>query len=906
MEKETHKSKVESRHQFYKRSHFSASTKRSNQNCTGTTQPIHINTVCCETSLKRKTNFQLKEFESVCTALQVQDGRSGYGTQGHSTRRLHDEVRPPGRLFLSANSRQLQTLSTVHLSGNNIRIPVPPIRAVQCTLDIHQAIETSHFTAAIAGNTNCNISGRYAHFGSESRQIGLGVSQHCECAKTTGLSYQAGKMLPSSNTTHRISGFLDQLHRHAASSTEREAPKHSGRMQEGIPESFYVNDRVVSPSRQNDPLHTNGTGTGSIALPCTTATAHKHTAPPEDKLPEQDQDFLIKGLVNRPPMVDLTSDNSIQQHSINPTSIRYGHIHGCIHTGMGGPMQWNIDGGTLDSPGIQEPHQRSRVKSCPTGHQVLSSHSNTEATAHQSTDGQFYSCCLRQQERRNQVINAGGVSGRAMGSLPSEQYMDNSTTPSWNSEYRCGLGLTSLQRTHGMDSGQVNFHTYSKKILHSTSRSVCISTESPATKICVTAPRSRGDECGCNDLAMEQMDIIHSPPNSNATSHPEEDSGGPVELSAHCPKLAGTDMVSTPAAVVDRHPSDFANVGAHNISTIQPASQASTLANAETRGMAAFRGRCEAEGLPPQVCDILMASWRDGTKKRYEGPWKLWTSWCLSRNTYPFSATITEVLLFLAEQFNQRNLSYRTIGVYKSCISQLHDPVGGQPLGTLPLLSRFMKGIFELRPPTPKVCSTWSVKTLLQYLNSLESNAKLSLKDLTLKTTILLALTSSTRAHELAALHLDFISKKEHSWEFTIPQHVKNSRPNHPPRKLFLPSFPENRNLCVIESLKDYTMRTALIRKDQNLLVSYATPHRAIGSQTVSRWIRTVLLTAGINSQYTSHSTRSAATSAAADNGVPIEDILAAADWSSETTFETFYHKPVSQDSFAKSILSSV
>ena len=341
--------------------------------------------------------------------------------------------------------------------------------------------------------------------------------------------------------------------------------------------------------------------------------------------------------------------------------------------------------------------------------------------------------------------------------------MDNSTTPSWNSECRCGLGLTSLQRTHGMDSGQVNFHTYSKKILHSTSRSVCISTESPATKICVTAPRSRGDECGCNDLAMKQMDVIHSPPNSNATSHPEEDSGGPVDLSAHCPKLAGTDMVSTPAAVADRHPSDFANVGAHNIFTIQPASQASTVANAETRGMAAFRGRCEAGGLPPQVCDIFMASWRDGTKKRCEGPWKLWTSWCLSRNTCPFSATITEVLLFLSEQFNQRNLSYRTIRVYKSCISQLHDPVGGQSLGTLPLLSRFMKGIFELRPPTPKVCSTWSVKTLLQYLNSLESNAKLSLKDLTLKTTILLALTSSARAHKLAALHLDFISIRKNT-----------------------------------------------------------------------------------------------------------------------------------------------
>ena len=66
------------------------------------------------------------------------------------------------------------------------------------------------------------------------------------------------------------------------------------------------------------------------------------------------------------------------------------------------------------------------------------------------------------------------------------------------------------------------------------------------------------------------ISFIHPPAHSNASSHPEEDSGGPGDLSAHCPKLGGTDMVSTPAAVVDRHPSDFANVGAHNIFTIQP------------------------------------------------------------------------------------------------------------------------------------------------------------------------------------------------------------------------------------------------------------------------------------------------------------------------------------------------
>ena len=207
MEKETHKSKVESRNQFYKRSHFSASTKRSNKNCTGTTQPIHINTVCGETNLKEKTNFQLKEFERCVQPCK-------FKMEGLDTVRKLIQL---GDFMMKLD---LQDAS---------------IRAFQCTLDIHQTIETSHFTAAIAGDTNCNISGRYAHFGLESRHTGLGVSQHCVCAKTTGLSYQAGKMLPSSNTTHRISRLPDQLHRHAAvSSTEREAPKHSGRMQEGI------------------------------------------------------------------------------------------------------------------------------------------------------------------------------------------------------------------------------------------------------------------------------------------------------------------------------------------------------------------------------------------------------------------------------------------------------------------------------------------------------------------------------------------------------------------------------------------------------------------------------------------------------------------------------------------------
>ena len=146
-----------------------------------------------------------------------------------------------------------------------------------------------------------------------------------------------------------------------------------------------------------------------------------------------------------------------------------------------------------------------------------------------------------------------------------------------------------------------------------------------------------------------------------------------------------------------------------------------------------------------------------------------------------------------------------------------------------------MKGIFELRTPEPKSCSTWSVEKVLRHFASLEPLASLSLKDLSLKLTILLALTSAARAHELAALDLTCIVRKDDSWEFTIHIHVKNSRPYHPSRKIFLARYQANPAICVVRCLNHYRQCTEQIREGKDLLISYVRPHNAVGSQTISR-----------------------------------------------------------------------
>ena len=56
---------------------------------------------------------------------------------------------------------------------------------------------------------------------------------------------------------------------------------------------------------------------------------------------------------------------------------------------------------------------------------------------------------------------------------------------------------------------------------------------------------------------------------------------------------------------------------------------------------------------------------------------------------------------------------------------------------------------------------------------------------------------------------------------------------------------------------------------------------------------------------FKAHSVRSAAASAATNQGVTTEDILKAADWSTESSFQRFYYKPVRNTEFARTVLLS-
>ena len=89
----------------------------------------------------------------------------------------------------------------------------------------------------------------------------------------------------------------------------------------------------------------------------------------------------------------------------------------------------------------------------------------------------------------------------------------------------------------------------------------------------------------------------------------------------------------------------------------------------------------------------------------------------------------------------------------------------------------------------------------------------------------------------------------------------------------------------------------------KSVVLSHMKPHKPVISATKTRWVKTVLSLAGIDGVFTAHSTRGALTPAAARAGVTLSDMMEAADWSRESTFKKFYHRPTQKSAFTMGVL---
>ena len=101
----------------------------------------------------------------------------------------------------------------------------------------------------------------------------------------------------------------------------------------------------------------------------------------------------------------------------------------------------------------------------------------------------------------------------------------------------------------------------------------------------------------------------------------------------------------------------------------------------------------------------------------------------------------------------------------------------GFAIGAHPIVIRFMKGIFNLKPVKAPYCETWDVDKVMLYLRTLSSVVKLSLKMLSLKLAMLLALTLASRTQSIHLLSISNIQKGYDTHTLHYSDLLKQTRP---------------------------------------------------------------------------------------------------------------------------------
>ena len=293
-----------------------------------------------------------------------------------------------------------------------------------------------------------------------------------------------------------------------------------------------------------------------------------------------------------------------------------------------------------------------------------------------------------------------------------------------------------------------------------------------------------------------------------------------------------------------------------------------------------------------------MSSWRSSTQKQYTTYIKRWFEYCTEHQYNPFDSPVNIAVQFLTSLYEQ-GLSYSCINTARSALSCIFQLTNNDiSFGDLPVVRRFMRGIFQLRPALPKYNAVWNVHTVFNFIRSCQTVDQLNLKDLTLRLTFLLCLLSAQRRQTIKALRIDSMDITPSAYIFPIVDMLKQSRPGFHQEPIRYEKYVADPRLCIYTHLKEYIARTESIRGGiQQLLISHSRPHLAASSETISRWCKQFLTLAGIDTaKYKGHSTRAASTSLLAQSSrVNLSQLLKASGWSNEHTFRRFYDLPQEQ-----------
>ena len=889
----------------FKRKHFDIKhrnnktfSKRGNSSC-----QIHQHSVLqsplsgTQERWRFASSDRFKRSKSIRYKRTLSDGKHFEPQTDAQPKRFYGKVGSKRRLPDSRRSRTVSTLPKIRMAGSGISISSPTVRAVYSPKGFHEIVKTGYNISAHTQHSSSDLSRRYSHCRLRYNNVTRTNKSSVRSFTKPGFHNKLRKVCPDSFSHHGVFRTTSRFQDHDVLSTVTQGDKSDNTMPHTTSKQSYLATRpcsITGVPRINASRNMAGTAsfqTSSVLFDPTASLEPRllrqsHLSPPASK--------------GRATMVDCQYPSG-QRQSTTPTILRNDHNIGRVKAGLGRCMRPSNNQGQLVRTGTITTHKRARAQGSLLSNPILSKaqikHVNKIAARQ-------YNCSrLCEQQGGHTFTRTRGTDPGVMEVVSEQGYLHSSSSSARNTELPGGQRVENMHRPQRLEDSPKPHQTVPFRQGH---RPFRYEADAPVTTLCELAPGSSG-HCGrCIFSKLGNFKRVRLPPvQSNTTNFTQSNEG----RSHHRPSgasVAGTDLVALATSTGNQPASSPAIYTGDTEEPCRPNNDTSDVPTLTSSRLDSFQRSCSTVGLPEHVTRLLSASVRKSTSKTYDSSWRRWNGWCDRREIDPISAGVNNVLTFLSEQF-QNNLQYRTVNVLRSAISSTHQLIDGKPIGQHPLVVRLMKGISNERPPRPRYNVTWDVSKVTSYLSSLGDNKTLSLKQLTKKLVMLLALISPERSSVLTDLDTRFLQKQPDGFTFILTKPRKTGDPTVESSVSF-PSLPEDPSLCPLECLNAYLSATKAFRLSpghQKLFLSFQKPHKEITRCTVARWLCDVIQAAGIDSSvFKAHSTRAASTSSAAKHNLPLGDILKMGDWSSPSTFQKFYYKPVIDSRYARTVLN--
>ena len=413
---------------------------------------------------------------------------------------------------------------------------------------------------------------------------------------------------------------------------------------------------------------------------------------------------------------------------------------------------------------------------------------------------------------------------------------------------------------------------------HTHSGLVCQPPKQAVTILCLFQTRTRGTCNKCIFTTVGRNTILClSPfqPHRQSTAESESRQG---HRSHNCACLADTGVVASSPKDAHQGTSQSSSQTRPVVTAQPPGQETSPSTKDALASMQDIGDRYSVQGFLESATRLMMSSWRPETQKAYNVYIRKWQNYATKNNIDVLNPSITDVANFLEGMFEGK-ASFSAASMARGALSAYL----GKSVGSHPTICRLMKGFFEEKPALPRYTETWDVNMVLDYLNSLPHSDELSLKQLTLRTTMLLALLTAQRGQVLHSLKVADVKLYHNKCVFHLSEKQKHTHPgvHCDPAEVF--AFPSDKKLCLVDHMRHYREITKDLRSGTQLFISYVKPHAPVARGTFSRWIKDVLESAGVDvAVFGSHSNRSARAYDCTSQGVALSTIMKSAGWSAE------------------------